>query len=87
MTTKLPQGVAVRIRTHRSTQFVNNRTLAGVPNGLAFTFDQLADRDKAIARAAYIQGHRQGFKRIDSETSAADDYLASPEYKTLTGRG
>jgi len=95
MTTNLPEGLRIHRLRGNDPQFILEARI-GVPvnetfyeKGLRFSDDQLASRDKAIARAAF-EAARIGNWIIGAKIyfyKSADDYLASPEYKTLTGRG
>jgi hypothetical protein len=53
---------------------------------LLFTFEQLAERDKVIARAAFEVGRVQGILLFETmaDPITADDYLQSEEFKELT---
>lgn len=83
MTTKLPQGVAVWIdvlgQVFRDGEFI----FLSKPNGLALTHDQLDERDKTIARAAYLRG--RSLLVNDGHIETLDDYLQSEEFKKLIG--
>lgn len=90
MTTKLPEGVPVFIDTENK---VCNCWLFDELeqiNGTALTHEQLAERDKAIARAAFLAARREVTDEArglyDSwDYQSADDYLQSEEFKKLVG--
>lgn len=87
MTTKTPEGVTVFIDTdfYNSVGFV----VEGA-NGLAFTHEQLAERDRAIARAAWEASAKASAVYFAEQgitctvTAPVDDYLQSEEFKELT---
>jgi len=85
---KLPEGVPVMIDDGYE---VYSLTLIDLryekPNGTAYTFEQLADREKAIARAAYSKGRSMAYAEIETGGAlmSADDYLQSEEFKKLVG--
>lgn len=62
---RLPEGVPVYI----------NKPNVGEFNGTAMTYVDRLERDKAIARAAFIQARQRQWQ--------ADDYLNSEEFKKL----
>ncbi len=77
MTTKLPQGVAVHIRKVKNSDLIIVCEAGQILEikGQAFTFEQLAERDQAIARAAFIAARERQWQ--------ADDYLQSEQFLKL----
>jgi hypothetical protein len=80
MTSKLPEGIPVYINPHGLVW------TADVPvhqhNGIAFTFKQLSERDRAIARAAWDARSRDMIVECDNPVPI-DDYLQSDEFLSL----
>lgn len=81
---KLPEGVPVFIA--KDGWIFNSKTTTNKPNGIAYTFEQLAELKEAIARAAFFAGVKSRHDyRHEIVFQTADDYLQSEQFKKLVG--
>lgn len=85
MTSKLPEGVPVLMykRTQDEIIVIQHNT---EPNGTAMTYADRLERDKAIARAAFLEARKEVLTEdgIYVHTVDIDEYLQSERFKELT---